>query len=138
MLGTSIERTPLPYGYPLLIKTLLNAGLTSAPDQTVVCGDDWRFTYREVGERIYRLAQGLASRGIRAGDTIGVMDWDSHRYLECFFAVPRMGAVLRHINPRLSPEQILSQSTTPETMFCSSTATSCPLIREIWNRVEPG
>ena len=36
-----------------------------------------------------------------------VMDWDSHRYLECFFAVPMMGAVLHTVNVRLSPEQIL-------------------------------
>ena len=38
---------------------------------------------------------------------MGVMDWDSHRYLECFFAVPMMGAILHTINVRLSPEQIL-------------------------------
>ena len=35
------------------------------------------------------------------------MDWDSHRYLEAFFAVPMMGAVLQTVNVRLSPEQIL-------------------------------
>ena len=45
--------------------------------------------------------------GIKAGDTIGVLDWDSHRYLECFFAVPMMGAVLHTVNVRLSPEQVL-------------------------------
>jgi len=138
MLDTSIERTPLSYGYPLLIKTLLNAGLTSAPDQTVVCGDDWRFTYREVGERINRLAQGLASLGIRAGDTIGVMEWDSHRYLECFFAVPMMGAVLRHINPRLSPEQILYTINHAGDNVILVNGDFLPVIEEIWDRVEPG
>jgi acyl-CoA synthetase (AMP-forming)/AMP-acid ligase II len=35
------------------------------------------------------------------------MDWDSHRYLECFFAIPMMGAVLQTVNVRLAPEQIL-------------------------------
>jgi fatty-acyl-CoA synthase len=35
------------------------------------------------------------------------MDWDSHRYLECFFAVPMMGAVLQTVNVRLNAEQIL-------------------------------
>ena len=35
------------------------------------------------------------------------MDWDSHRYLECFFAVPMMGAVLHTVNVRISPEQML-------------------------------
>ena len=36
-----------------------------------------------------------------------MMDWDSHRYLECFFGVPMMGAMLQTVNIRLSPEQIL-------------------------------
>src|SRR5699024_2120112 len=36
-----------------------------------------------------------------------VMDWDTPRYLECFFAIPMMGAVLHTINVRLSPEQIV-------------------------------
>ena len=37
---------------------------------------------------------------------MGVLDWDSHRYLECYFAVPMIGAILHTINFRLSPEQI--------------------------------
>jgi fatty-acyl-CoA synthase len=28
---------------------------------------------------------------VKPGDTVAVMDWDSHRYLECFFAVPDDG-----------------------------------------------
>ena len=41
-----------------------------------------------------------------AGDTVGVLDWDSNRFLEAYFAVPMMGAVLQTVNVRLSPEQI--------------------------------
>ncbi len=37
---------------------------------------------------------------------IGVLEWDSHRFLEAFFAIPMMGAVLQTVNVRLSPEQI--------------------------------
>ena len=42
-----------------------------------------------------------------AGDTVAVLDWDSHRYLECLFAIPMLGAVLHTVNIRLSAEQIL-------------------------------
>jgi hypothetical protein len=35
-----------------------------------------------------RLASGLARLGVEPGDTVAIMDWDSCRYLECFFAVP--------------------------------------------------
>ena len=48
----------------------------------------------------------LTEAGVKAGDTVAVMDWDSHRYLEAYFAVPMIGAVLHHVNIRLSPEQI--------------------------------
>lgn len=78
-----------------------------APDQEIVYRDLARLTYRELDDRIHRLASGLASLGVEPGETVAVLDWDSHRYLECFFAVPMMGAVLHTVNIRLSPEQIL-------------------------------
>ena len=52
------------------------------------------------------MAGALSHEGVGQGDVVGVMDWDTHRYLECFFAVPMMGAVLHTINIRLSPAQI--------------------------------
>jgi fatty-acyl-CoA synthase len=58
-------------------------------------------------ERVARLANVLSEAGVKAGDTVAVMDWDSHRYLECMFAIPMLGAVLHTINIRLSPDQIL-------------------------------
>ena len=39
------------------------------------------------------------------GDSVGVLDWDSNRFLEAFFAIPMMGVVLQTVNVRLSPEQ---------------------------------
>ncbi len=54
-----------------------------------------------------RLPVGLEKLNTRAGETVAVFDYDSHRYLECFFAIPMMGAVLHTINIRLSVEQIL-------------------------------
>jgi fatty-acyl-CoA synthase len=103
----NIPRTKSAYSYPLLIKQLLHTPIYYAPDQQIVYRDLARHTYRDLYERINRLAAGLASLGIGPEDTVAVLDWDSHRYLECFFAVPMMGAVLHTVNVRLSPEQIL-------------------------------
>ncbi len=102
-----IDRTPSAYGYPLLIKHLLHTPRAFALEQEIVYRDRVRHTYGDLFARIGRLANGLLSLGVRPGDTVGVMDWDSHRYLECFLAVPMMGAVLHTVNVRLSPEQIL-------------------------------
>jgi fatty-acyl-CoA synthase len=58
-------------------------------------------------KRVHKLANLLASIGVQQGDMVAVMDWDSHRYLEHYFAVPMMGAILHTINIRLSPDQLL-------------------------------
>ena len=102
-----IQSTPSAYAYPLLIKQLLHTPLATAPDQEITYQGKLRYSYRTLNERIARLANALAGLGVEAGQTVAVMDWDSHRYLECFFAVPMMGAVLQTVNVRLSPEQIL-------------------------------
>lgn len=91
------------YAYPLLIKQLLLTPLANAPEQQVVYRDRVRYDYRTLRERIGRLGSGLH---VAAGQTVAVMDWDSHRYLECFFAIPMLGAVLQTVNVRLSPDQI--------------------------------
>jgi fatty-acyl-CoA synthase len=100
------ERAPDAYAYPLLIKHLLHTPLTTTPHQEIVYRDLVRYTYLTLNARIARLAAGLSRLGAGAGTTIAVMDWDSHRYLECFFAIPMMGAVLQTVNVRLSPAQI--------------------------------
>src|SRR5712664_2036694 len=75
-----IEHTPSAYKYPLLIKHLLHAPMTQSADQEIVYRDLSRYTYRDLRERIGRLASGLTSMGVRRGDVVGVLDWDSHRY----------------------------------------------------------
>ncbi len=107
MKGQLIDRTPSAYDYPLLIKQLLTTPLIYAPEQEIVYRDLKRYTYRTLKDRIGRLANVLQGIGVRPGDTVGVMDWDSHRYLECFFAIPMMASVLHMVNIRLSPEQIV-------------------------------
>ena len=102
-----IVTTPSAYAYPLLIKQLLHSAKATAGDQEIVYRDRYRGNYRQLFERIGRLANMLSGLGIGPGNTVAVMDWDSHRYLESFFAVPMMGAVLQTVNVRLSPEQIL-------------------------------
>ena len=107
MVGQLIERTPSAYDYQLIIKQLLHTPLVYSPQQEIVYRDQKRYDYVTLQKRIGQLAGTLKSLGVKPGSTVGVMDWDSHRYLECFFAIPMMGAVLHMVNIRLSPEQIL-------------------------------
>ena len=102
-----IDATPAAYAYPLLIKQLLLTPLAVAPEQEISYQGRLRYSYRTLAQRIARLASALEGIGVEAGQTVAIMDWDSHRYLECFFAVPMMGAILQTVNVRLSSEQIL-------------------------------
>lgn len=102
-----IEQAEAAYSYPLLIKNLLRAPLEYAPTQEIVYRDKMRYTYTDLAQRINRLANSLTKLGVKQGDTVAIMEWDSHRYLESFFAVPCIGAVLHTINIRLSPEQLI-------------------------------
>ncbi|TYO83866.1 fatty acid--CoA ligase [Pseudomonas sp. CK-NBRI-02] len=94
------------YTYPLLIKRLLLSGVRYQPGQEIVYADQLRYSYTTLQTRIQRLANVLTEAGVRPGDTVALLDWDSHRALECFFAVPMLGAVLHTVNVRLSAEQI--------------------------------
>jgi fatty-acyl-CoA synthase len=96
-----------PYDYQLLIKHILEHGIEWAPDQEIVYQDQMRCTYREMNSRILALASALKILGVKKGTRVGVIEWDSHRYLEMYFAIPGVGAVLHTINPNLSPENVL-------------------------------
>ena len=106
MSGRLIQTANSAYQFPLILKHIWNTPLAQAQDQEVVYRDAKRFTYVQIWERINRLASALSSIGVKPGDTVGVLDWDSNRFLEAFFAIPMMGAVLQTVNVRLSPEQI--------------------------------
>ncbi|MDQ3941870.1 MAG: fatty acid--CoA ligase, partial [Actinomycetota bacterium] len=131
-----IESTPSAYGYPLLIKHLLHTPLAHAPEQEIVYRDLKRYDYRTLRQRIGQLASGLEGLGVGPGDTVAVLDWDSHRYLECYFAVPMMGAVLQTVNVRLSPEQILYTINHAESDVLLVHTDFLPVLEEIEDQLE--
>ena len=92
--------------FPLLIKTLLRGPLQHAPQQEIISDGLISYSYTEFIRRLERLGCLLDHAGVRQNDVVAVMDWDTHRYLESFFAVPMLGATLHTVNIRLSPAQI--------------------------------
>jgi len=95
------------YEYPLIIKKLLTQTLYRQPPTEIVYRDVSRYGWMKFYERIQRLANALESIGVKRGSKVAVMDFDTHRYLEAYFAIPMMGAILHTVNIRLPPEQIL-------------------------------
>lgn len=95
------------YSYPLLIGQLLRSSLQTSANQRITYADQVELTYAAFAKRVARLGAVFYGLGLGQGAVVAVMDWDSNRYLECFFAVPMLGATLHTVNVRLSPEQIL-------------------------------
>lgn len=131
-----VFRTESAYPFPLLIKQLLNTPIHYAPEQEIVYRDLARYTYRDLYDRIHRLSSALSSAGIGPGDTVAVLDWDSHRYLECFFAIPMMGAILHTVNVRLSSDQILYTMNHAEDAAVLVHEELLPVLEDISDRLE--
>ncbi len=131
-----IWRTDSAYDFPLLVKNMLAAPLVDDPEQEIVYRGELRFTYRQFRERVGRLAAALLKLGVGSGDTVAVMDWDSHRFLECFYAVPMIGAVLHTVNVRLSPEQLVYTIGHAEDDILLINAELLPLLEHIKSRID--
>ena len=67
-----------------------------------------RFTYAQFGERCERLAAGLAAEGIRAGDRVAYLSFNTHQLLEGYFGVPLLRAAVMPLNVRLQPAEIVA------------------------------
>src|SRR5471030_1177643 len=61
-----------------------------------------RTTYGEVLRRSRKLANALVKLGVKPGDRVATLAWNSSRHLEAYYAIPMTGAVLHTMNPRLS------------------------------------
>ena len=129
-------RAATAYDYPLLIKNMFQGPIVENPDQEIVYRGEARYSYRQFRERVARLAAVLLGLGAKRGDTVAVMDWDSHRYLECFYAIPMIGAVLHTVNVRLSPEQLVYTIDHAEDDVLLINAEFLPLMEHIKGRID--
>ncbi|MBM1143009.1 long-chain-fatty-acid--CoA ligase [Alcanivorax sp. ZXX171] len=95
---------------PLLISSLIEHAATFHPRTEIVTktveGDIHRTNYAEIRDRSKQVANALAKLGIRQGDCVGTLAWNTYRHFELYYGVSGSGAVLHTVNPRLFPEQI--------------------------------
>jgi fatty-acyl-CoA synthase len=66
----------------------------------------FRYTYADFAQRTLRLAGVLRDLGVRRGDRVATLAWNSHRHLELYWAIPLSGAVLHTLNFRLSAQDL--------------------------------
>ena len=64
------------------------------------------FTYAQTHDRIGQLANALTKLGVKSGDRVATLSWNHQQHLECYFAIPAMGAIVHTLNLRLHADEI--------------------------------
>ncbi|MGQ0742059.1 MAG: long-chain-fatty-acid--CoA ligase [Alphaproteobacteria bacterium] len=100
----------LMQNWPLLVHKIidhaaLNHGAREVVTRTLE-GPLHRTSYDEIRSRAKLVAKALTLQGIRRGDRVATMAWNTHRHVEAWYGIMGMGGVCHTINPRLFPPQI--------------------------------
>ena len=95
---------------PLLISTIMDFAADYHGEREIVSrtveGPIHRYTYHDARLRAKKLANALLRLGVREGDRIGTLAWNTYRHFEVYYGISGVGAICHTINPRLFPEQI--------------------------------
>ena len=93
---------------PLLTTEILKHAVRNHRKTEIVTrtveGPIHRYTVGDAAKRIAMLANALTRLGVKRGDRVGVIGWNTYRQFELYYAVGGLGAVLHTINPRLGVE----------------------------------
>lgn len=96
--------------YPLLVHTILDHGALNHGEREMVTrgveGPIRRTTLADVRSRALKVAKALDLEGVKLGDRIATMAWNSERHVEAWFGIMGNGAVCHTLNPRLFAEQL--------------------------------
>jgi fatty-acyl-CoA synthase len=96
--------------WPLVISSILDHAAREHPQQEIVTnaveGTIRRCHYRGLHSRARKVAKALVSAGIKPGDRIATMAWNTDRHMEVWYGITGVGAIYHTLNPRLFAEQI--------------------------------
>jgi fatty-acyl-CoA synthase len=96
--------------WPLLVHKIIDHAALYHGDREVVSrsveGPIHRTNYREIAARARRVAKALDRAGIKLGDRVGTLAWNTWRHIEAWYGIAGIGAVYHTLNPRLFPDQL--------------------------------
>ena len=100
----------LMQNWPLRVNSILDHAARYHAERPIISrsieGPITRTNWSGIRQQALRCTQALRTLGIKPGDVIGVMAWNTARHLEVWYGVPGAGAVLHTLNPRLSADQM--------------------------------
>ena len=97
--------------WPLLVHKIIDHAAENHGDREVVSrsveGPIHRTNYREIAVRSRKVAEALDKAGIKEGDRVATLAWNTWRHIETWYGITGVGAVYHTLNPRLFPDQIV-------------------------------
>jgi fatty-acyl-CoA synthase len=125
--------------WPLLCHRIIDHAATNHADRPVISrsieGPIHHTNYGEIRARALRVAQRLERDGIRFGDRVATLAWNTWRHLESWYGILGIGAVYHTINPRLFVEQIVWIVNHAEDRVMMTDLTFVPLLEKIADKL---
>src|SRR5919205_1018859 len=127
--------------WPLLCHRIIDHAATNHPERTIVTrsieGPFHTTTYAALRARALRLAQRLDRSGIRLGDRVATLAWNTWRHIEARYGIMGIGAVYHTVNPRLFPDQIAWIVNHAEDRVIMLDLTFVPLMEKLAPKLAP-
>jgi fatty-acyl-CoA synthase len=125
--------------WPLLCHRIIDHAAIQHGNREVVTrsieGPIHRTNYREIRKRSLQVAQRLEKDGIKLGDRVATLAWNTWRHLETWYGITGVGAVYHTINPRLFPEQISYIANHAEDKLMFLDITFVPLMEKLQDKL---
>ena len=125
---------------PLLISQIIDFAGRYYPDVEIVTrtveGPIHRYGYGAALKRSKQLAEALQGLGIKLGDPVGTIAWNTHRHFELYFGISGIGAVLHTINPRLAPDHVAYIANHAEDQAIFVDLNLLPIVEGVWDKLK--
>jgi fatty-acyl-CoA synthase len=125
--------------WPLLCHRIIDHAAIQHPDRPVVTrsveGPMHTTNYAEIRRRALKVAQRLERDGVRLGDRVATLGWNTWRHIECWYGILGIGAIYHTVNPRLFPDQIAWIVNHAEDRVIMVDLTFVPLLEQLADRL---
>src|SRR5277367_910868 len=128
----------LMMSYPLTLTHIIERSAKLFPRQQIASKTSdgiHRYSFADYHRRVHALAHTLAALGLKRGDRVGTLCWNSFRHLELYFAIPCYGAVLHTLNLRLASDQLAYIINHAQDQVIFADASLAPLLDPIRDQI---
>ena len=125
--------------WPLLCHRIIDHAAIHHPRRQIVTrsveGPIVTTNYAELRQRALRVSKRFAKDGIKLGDRVGTLAWNTWRHLEAWYGIMGVGGIYHTLNPRLFPEQIAQIINHAEDRVLMTDLTFVPLVEKLADKL---